>query len=36
MNPVTIVLIVLCAAFSFGGSFNCRADQNSDRFTHHP
>ena len=36
MKPITLVLIILCAALSFGGSFECRGEQNSDRFTHHP
>ena len=29
----TLLLIVLCAALSFGGSFTCKGEQNSDRFT---
>ena len=29
----TFLLIVLCAALSFGGSFTCKGEQNSDRFT---
>ena len=36
MNITRLLLIILCAALCFGGSFECRADQNSDRFTHHP
>ncbi len=33
MKCTTLLLIVLCAALSFGGTFNCKADQDSDRFT---
>ena len=29
----TLLLVVLCAALSFGGSFTCKGEQNSDRFT---
>jgi len=29
----TTLLIVLCAVLSFGGSFTCKGEQNSDRFT---
>ena len=29
----TLLLIVLCAALSFGGSFTCKGEQNSERFT---
>ncbi len=36
MRITTLILLVLCAALCFGGSFNCKADQNSDQFTHHP
>ncbi len=38
MKPrlTTVLLVVLCAALSFGGTFTCKGEQNSDRFTHHP
>ncbi len=36
MRIAILILIILGAALCFGGSFNCKADQNSDRFTHHP
>jgi hypothetical protein len=32
-NIATLLLILLCAALSFGGSFTCKGEQNSDRFT---
>ena len=32
-NITTLLLIVLCAALSFGGSFTCKGEQNSDRLT---
>ena len=32
-NITTLLLILLCAALSFGGSFTCKGEQNSDRFT---
>ena len=33
MKIATFILIVLCVALSFGGSFTCKGEQNSDRFT---
>jgi hypothetical protein len=33
MTYTRLLLIVLCAALCFGGTFTCRGDQNSDRFT---
>jgi hypothetical protein len=33
MKITTLILIVLCAVLSFGGSFTCKGEQNSDRFT---
>ena len=36
MKITTLLLIVLCAALSFGGSFTCNADNNSDGFTRNP
>ncbi len=33
MKWTTLLLTVLCAVLSFGGSFNCKGEQNSDRFT---
>ncbi len=32
-KTTTLLLIVLCAALSFGGSFTCKGEQNSDKFT---
>ena len=32
-NISTLLLIILSAALSFGGSFTCKGEQNSDRFT---
>ena len=36
MKLRTILLILICAALSFGGSFTCRSDNNSDDFTENP
>lgn len=36
MNHKTItrlLLIILCAALGFGGTFTCKGEQNSDKFT---
>ena len=33
MKPTTLLLIILCAALCFGGTFTCKGEQNSDRFT---
>lgn len=32
-NITTLLLIALCAAVCFGGTFNCKGEQNSDKFT---
>ena len=37
MKPLArLILVVLCAAFCFGGTFTCKGSQNSDRFTQNP
>ena len=36
MNLTRLLLVVLCAALCFGGSFTCKADNNSDDFTQNP
>ena len=33
MKLTHLLLIVLCAALCFGGTFTCKGEQNSDRFT---
>lgn len=36
MRVSTLLLIVLCGVLSFGGSFTCKGDNNSDDFTESP
>jgi hypothetical protein len=36
MNLRRLLLVVLCAAFAFGGTFTCRSDSDSDHFTSNP
>ena len=31
-----LVLVIICAAMAFGGTFTCRADNNSSSFTSNP
>ena len=35
-NFTRLALIILSAAFCFGGSFTCSGSNNSDRFTENP
>ena len=30
------LLLIVCCAFAFGGTFTCRSDTDSDDFTHNP
>ncbi|HZN10915.1 MAG TPA: hypothetical protein VFC61_04515 [Blastocatellia bacterium] len=36
MRFATLLIVILCAALSFGGSFTCKSDSNSDDFTQNP
>ena len=31
-----LLLLILCAAFAFGGSFTCKSSSDSDEFTSDP
>ena len=31
-----LLLIIICAALAFGGTFTCRGSTNSDEFTSNP
>jgi len=31
-----LLLIIVCAALAFGGTFTCRSSTNSDEFTSNP
>jgi hypothetical protein len=32
----TLLMLVVCAVFAFGGSFTCRSSSDSDTFTENP
>jgi hypothetical protein len=32
----TLLMVTVCAALTFGGTFTCRTDTNSDDFTRNP
>ena len=36
MRLRTLLLVIVCAAFAFGGSFTCHAETDSDDFTANP
>ena len=36
MNFKRLLLIVLCAALTFGGTFTCKSTTDSDKFTEDP
>jgi hypothetical protein len=36
MRLATLLIVICCAALSFGGSFTCKGDNNSDDFTENP
>ena len=31
-----LLIVVVCAALAFGGTFTCRSDNDSDEFTSNP
>jgi hypothetical protein len=36
MRPAKLMLLLICLALSFGGSFTCKAESGSDQITVNP